>query len=81
VFANDNWIQEAQVVGLGAAAEHGGFTGVGSNALIRSRSNMFHGLSETLFENDALTGTNTSNEIKLEKNFRIGADCRPGRHV
>jgi hypothetical protein len=67
VFANHNWIQEVQVVSLGAAAEHGGFTGAGSNSLIRSGSNAFHGLFETLFENDSLTGTNTSDEI-LEQN-------------
>ena len=43
VFANHNWIQEVQVIGLGANAEYGGFTGVASNSLFRSGSNMFHG--------------------------------------
>jgi hypothetical protein len=60
VFANYNWIQEVQVIGLGAGAEYGGFTGVASNSLFRSGSNKFHGLFETLFENGALTGSNTN---------------------
>lgn len=63
VFANHNWLQEVQVVGLGANAEYGGFTGVASNSLFRSGSNAFHGLFETLYENDALTGSNTSDAI------------------
>lgn len=63
VFANHNWIQEVQVIGLGANAEFGGFTGVASNSLFRSGSNAFKGLFETSFQNDKLTGTNTTAEI------------------
>ncbi len=63
VFANHNWIQEVQVIGLGANAEFGGFTGVASNSLFRSGSNIFTGLVETLYENDALTGNNRTDEI------------------
>ena len=63
LFANYNWIQEVQVIGLGAAAEYGGFTGVASNSLFRSGSNRFSGLIETLYENDAMTGENTSAAI------------------
>src|SRR4029453_14556656 len=62
LFSNHNWIQEVQVIGLGAAAEYGGFTGVASNSLFRSGSNVFRGLFETLYENDALTGDNVSAE-------------------
>lgn len=64
VFANHNWIQEVQVIGLGANAEYGGFTGVASNSLFRSGSNIFTGLFETLYENDAMTGNNITAEIK-----------------
>ena len=67
VFANHNWIQEVQVIGLGANAEYGGFTGVASNSLFRSGSNKFRGLFETLYENDSLTDSNTTEEI-LEEN-------------
>jgi hypothetical protein len=69
VFANHNWIQEVQVIGLGANAEYGGFTGVASNSLFRSGSNLFHGLFETLYENDALTGSNVSQELIDENEF------------
>jgi hypothetical protein len=72
LFANYNWIQEVQVIGLGANAEYGGFTGVASNSLFRSGSNAFHGLFETLYENDALTGSNTSDAI-LEENPNLRA--------
>jgi outer membrane receptor protein involved in Fe transport len=67
LFANHNWIQEVQVIGLGANAEYGGFTGVASNSLFRSGSNTFKGLFETLFENDAMTGSNVSAEV-LDEN-------------
>ncbi|MGB2716510.1 MAG: TonB-dependent receptor [Vicinamibacterales bacterium] len=74
LFSNHNWIQEVQVIGLGAAAEYGGFTGSASNSLFRSGSNMFKGLFETLYENDALTGTNVSDAI-LDEN----EDLTPGK--
>jgi Carboxypeptidase regulatory-like domain/TonB dependent receptor-like, beta-barrel len=74
VFANHNWIQEVQVIGLGAPAEYGGFTGVASNSLYRSGSNLFRGLFETLYENDALTGENASDEVIAENE-----DLTPGK--
>jgi hypothetical protein len=73
LFANHNWIQEVQVIGLGADAEYGGFTGVASNSLFRSGSNRFSGLIETIYENDKLTGSNVTDEI-LEQN----EDLTPG---
>ena len=69
LFSNHNWIQEVQVIGLGAAAEYGGFTGVASNSLFRSGSNVFHGLFETFYENDSLTGDNVSDELIEENEF------------
>jgi carboxypeptidase family protein/TonB-dependent receptor-like protein len=69
LFSNHNWIQEVQVIGLGASAEYGGFTGVASNSLFRSGSNVFRGLFETLYENDALTGNNVSDELIEENEF------------
>ena len=35
-FFNYNWIQEVQVVGLGANAEYGEFTGAAANSIVRS---------------------------------------------
>jgi outer membrane receptor protein involved in Fe transport len=74
VFANHNWIQEVQVIGLGAPAEYGGFTGIASNSLYRSGSNVFRGLFETLYENDALTGKNASAAVLAENE-----DLTPGK--
>lgn len=74
VFANHNWIQEVQVIGLGAAAEHGGFSGVASNSLFRSGSNVYSGLFETLYENDALTDANASAKV-----LAANPDLTPGK--
>ena len=74
LFANHNWIQEVQVIGLGASAEYGGFTGVASNSLFRSGGNMFNGLFETLYENDAMTGENVSDEV-----LELNEDLTPGK--
>ncbi len=43
---NYNWVQEAQVVSIGAGAEYGEFTGAVVNAVVRSGSNRFSGLGE-----------------------------------
>jgi hypothetical protein len=44
--ANYNWVQEVNVVALGAPAEYGGFTGAAAYATLRSGSNRFSGLGE-----------------------------------
>jgi hypothetical protein len=43
---NVNWMQEVQVVALGANAEYGEFTGAASNMVLRSGSNRWSGLAE-----------------------------------
>ena len=43
---NYNWVQEAQVVSLGAGAEYGEFTGAVVNAVVRSGGNRVSGLGE-----------------------------------
>jgi hypothetical protein len=58
VTPNYNWIEEIQVVGLGAPAEYGAFTGVVANSVSRSGSNQFHGLVETFFQDDSFTSNN-----------------------
>ena len=58
VFANYNWIQTVQIEGLGADAEHGGFTGVAANVKLRSGTDNLRGLFETLFQNDSLRDSN-----------------------
>ena len=58
IYPNYNWIEEVQVIGIGAPAEFGGFSGVITNSVSRSGSNEFHGLFETFYQNDSLTGNN-----------------------
>ncbi|OFW10015.1 MAG: hypothetical protein A3H96_03415 [Acidobacteria bacterium RIFCSPLOWO2_02_FULL_67_36] len=43
---NVNWVQEINIVALGAGAEHGGFTGASGSTILRSGSNRFSGLAE-----------------------------------
>ncbi len=46
IRANYNWVQEVNVVGLGAAAEYGGFSGAAGYAVLRSGANFYSGLGE-----------------------------------
>jgi outer membrane receptor protein involved in Fe transport len=59
VYPNYNWIEEVSVVGIGAPAEYGGYTGVVTNSVSRSGSNEFHGLFETFWQNESTTSSNT----------------------
>jgi outer membrane receptor protein involved in Fe transport len=70
IYPNYNWIEEVQVVGIGAPAEYGGFSGVITNTVSRSGSNEFHGLVETFFQNDSLQGNN----IDVPGLEELGAD-------
>lgn len=54
-----NWIEEVQVVGNGAPAEYGNYTGVIGNFVTRSGGNQFHGLLGTFFFNENLVSSNT----------------------
>src|SRR4029077_16717999 len=71
-FFNYNWIQEVQVVGLGANAEYGEFTGAAANSIIRSGSNRFSGLFEYLTERNGWVSDNTGS---LPEDLR--ADFKP----
>ncbi len=44
--ANYNWLQEMNIVALGAPAEYGGFTGAAGYGVLRSGANRFSGLGE-----------------------------------
>jgi len=57
-FVNYNIIKEVQLVGLGAPAEYGGFTGVVFNSVTHSGGNKIKGLAETLYTNKSLTSNN-----------------------
>jgi hypothetical protein len=69
-FFNYNWIQEVQIVSLGANAEYGEFTGVAANSIVRSGSNRFSGLGEYLFERKNWIADNTTSlSADLRKTF------------
>ena len=69
-FFNYNWVQEVQIVSLGANAEYGEFTGVAANSIIRSGSNKFTGLGEYLFERKNWIANNTTSlSADLQKTF------------
>ncbi|HSC28772.1 MAG TPA: carboxypeptidase-like regulatory domain-containing protein, partial [Vicinamibacterales bacterium] len=59
-FFNYNWVQEVQIVALGANAEYGEFTGLAANSIIRSGSNRFSGLFEYWTVRPNWVGSNTS---------------------
>jgi hypothetical protein len=70
-FFNYNWIQEVQVVGLGANAEYGEFTGVAANSIVRSGSNRFSGLFEYLTERNSWLSNNTGSlPADLREDFK-----------
>lgn len=54
-----NWMEEVQVVGLGANAEYGEFSGVASNMVMRSGSNRFSGLFEAVTNRPSWSSSNT----------------------
>ncbi|MBE3123712.1 MAG: TonB-dependent receptor, partial [Planctomycetes bacterium] len=56
---NYNWMQELQVVALGANAEYGEFTGTVSNMIMRSGSNNFSGLVDYFTTRQGWLGKNT----------------------
>ena len=67
---NYNWIQEVQVVGLGASAQHGEFTGVAARSIVRSGSNRFSGLAEYWTTRPNWLAHNTASlEAQLARRF------------
>jgi len=58
-FFNYNWVEQVQIVSLGANAEYGQFTGLAANSIIRSGSNRWTGLAEYLTERKNWVADNT----------------------
>ena len=54
-FVNYNIVEEVQLVGLGAPAEYGSFTGVVFNSVTKSGGNQFKGLIDTYYSNSNLS--------------------------
>ena len=58
-FFNYSLIDQVQLIGLGAPAEYGQFTGVVFNTVTKSGSNAFTGSMETFYTGSGLTSTNS----------------------
>lgn len=58
---NYNWLEQVQVVGLGAAAEYGTSTGAIVNGVLRSGSNRVNGMAEWLTIRPSWSGNNLGN--------------------
>jgi hypothetical protein len=80
-FVNYNIIDEVQLVGLGAPAEYGSFTGIVFNSVTKSGSNEIKGLAEALysgesladeFSGDELAGLNPRLESQVDATVQFG---------
>jgi hypothetical protein len=68
---NLNWIEELQVVSLGADAQYGEYTGALANAITRSGSNRFSGLGDFWTTRPNWTGNNRGSLTpRLQERFR-----------
>ena len=71
VTPNLNWLEQIQVVSLGASAEHGEFTGARVNAIVQSGSNRFTGLGEYWTTQPGWVGNNRGSlKPDLQKRFK-----------
>jgi hypothetical protein len=67
---NQNWLQDVQVVGLGADAEHGKSTGVNAYAIVHSGGNRYSGLAEYWTTHSGWVADNTrSLSSQLSRGF------------
>jgi len=85
-FFNYSLIEEVDVAGLGAPAEYGQFTGAVVNSITKSGGNDFAGMTETLFTNKALTGSNSKSpdfassiQSRFEQVVQAGGPIRRDR--
>ncbi len=58
ILPNVDWIQEVQVMGLGADAEFGGFTGAVVNLITKSGGNEVHGNAAVYYSGGSLNSEN-----------------------
>jgi hypothetical protein len=67
---NYNWVEDVQVVGVGAGAEYGEFSGIIQKSRLKSGANRFSGLAEYRTTRPRWVGTNTSSlSPSLQSNF------------
>ena len=64
---NVDSIAEIQIVGIGASAEYGNFTGAMINMVTKGGTNEFHGTGSFYWENGSLRSDNSGGIIDLER--------------
>ena len=71
---NYSLIEEVQLIGLGAPAEYGQFTGVVFNTITKSGGNAFSGSSEFFYTGKGLTSSNSGSEdlVSTIEDFQEG---------
>jgi hypothetical protein len=62
-FFNFNIVEETEVVGVGAPAEYGSFTGAVINTITKSGGNRYAGLFDFKYTKSSLAGKNVSSEV------------------
>jgi hypothetical protein len=70
-FYNYNIVEEVQIVGIGAPAEYGAFTGAIVNTITKSGGNRWAGLFDAIYTRSSLAGNNITSDIKT-KNPSLG---------
>lgn len=71
VSPNLNWIEELQIVSIGADAQYGEYTGALANAITRSGSNRFSGFGDFWTTRPGWTGNNRGSLTpQLQERFR-----------
>ncbi len=66
VNPNYDTIEEIQVVGAGATAEYGNYTGAVLNVITKTGGNKFHGGISSFYTSSKLTGDNSSGIVDLK---------------
>ena len=70
IAPNYDWIDEVQIVALGANAEYGGTTGAITNGVLRSGTNRFSGLGDYLWKRPGWQSDNTDGLLEIWRSLR-----------
>lgn len=77
-FFNFNIVEEMEIVGVGAPAEYGSFTGAVVNTITKTGGNRFGGLFDFTWTNSSLAGNNTDAAL-LKINPALGASAKTNK--
>lgn len=76
-----NWLEDVQVIGIGAGAEYGEFSGIIQKGRLKSGGNRFRGVAEYRTTRSGWVGTNTSSLTpSLQSTFAAQSERIAGWH-